>query len=136
MNILLADDSKDIQDWIINYIKERCSITGIQQAFTVSDAMDELKSKKYDVVISDIRMPLGNGESARTELIEYGGNGFDLLSYIKNKQEDIPVIMITNYSYPQYKEKAQELGAEYFLNKSSDLKEIATIIKKIGEGKI
>lgn len=122
MKVLIADDSKILQERLYGLIEECEFVTGIEQAFNTIDAKDIIQKKKIDIVISDIRMP--------------GGGGFDLLEYIRIYHKGIKVILITNYPYPQYSAKAKELGAEYFLSKSDELEELIPVIEKIHSAKI
>ncbi|MDZ7765693.1 MAG: response regulator [Melioribacteraceae bacterium] len=69
MKVLIADDSKILQERLYGLIEECEFVTGIEQAFNTIDAKDIIQKKKIDIVISDIRMP--------------GGGGFDLLEYIR-----------------------------------------------------
>ena len=117
MNILIVDDSKLIQDRIKSILHDSKSKKNITQAFNVIEAKEILLNENFDLVISDIRMP--------------GGGGLELLEFIKKRKNEIPVIIITNYPYPQYRERAVELGAEYFLSKIEDLEKIDGIINEI-----
>lgn len=117
MKVLIADDSKILQERLLGLIEECEFVTGIEQVFTTLAAKDAVQSKKFDVIISDIRMP--------------GGGGFDLLEYIRRHYPKTKVILITNYPYPQYSKKAKELGAEYFLSKSEELEELVPALEKI-----
>ena len=131
MNVLIADDSKDIQNWIkINILNVR-NVTKVFQAFDVLSATEILQKKNIDIVISDIRTPMGFDKIKLSVNIKHGGNGFDLLHYTKSNYQNITVIMITNYPYPQYKKKSEELGADFFLNKNTDLEKLSMIIEKI-----
>ena len=57
-----------------------------------------------------------------------GKSGIDILNYIKEKKADCRVIMITNHAFDSYRKKCIELGAEHFLDKSSDFEKIPTIL--------
>jgi CheY-like chemotaxis protein len=47
------------------------------------------------------------------------------ISIIERKEIPSPiVIMLTNYPYPQYREKCQALGADYFFDKVTEIEKI------------
>ncbi len=117
MKVLIVDDSKIILDRLTSIVSVISQIEIIGQALNTLEAKTIIKEKIPDVVISDIRMP--------------GGGGLDLLQYIKKKYPGIIVIIITNYPYPQYRDRAIEYGAEYFLNKSDELEKLSSILEQI-----
>lgn len=114
MRILLVDDSKILQERILSIINECDFVQEVDQAYNTLEAKEKLIGSNYDLVISDIRMP--------------GGGGLELLQFIKERQPDTKVIIMTNYPYPQYQNRASELGAEYFLSKNEELENLANII--------
>ena len=77
-------------------------------------------SAKLDVVILDIRMP--------------GGNGLDVLRRMKLEKNAPKVIVLTNYSLPEYKEAAMKLGADYFFDKSTEFEKVRMVLKKLLKG--
>lgn len=122
MKILIADDSKLLQDRIVSMV-ENCDFNvEIKQVFNTIMAKEALLAEKIDIVISDIRMP--------------GGGGLELLQFIKDKFPGIKVIVMTNYPYPQYKDRANTLGAEFFLNKSEELENLVPILSDINSSTI
>lgn len=122
MKVLIVDDSKIILDRLNSIVSGINQVEIVGQALNTIEAKTIIKEKIPDVVISDIRMP--------------GGGGLDLLQYIKNKYPGIIVIIITNYPYPQYRERAIDYGAEYFLNKSDELEKLSSILEQINNNGI
>jgi DNA-binding NarL/FixJ family response regulator len=113
MKVFLVDDSVIVLEKLAAMVS---SIEGVEiagQALNVHDAIQSIVKLKPDVVILDIKLT-------------GGGNGMDVLKRIKKEIPPPIVIMLTNYPYPQYREKCQALGAEYFFDK-------VTEIEKVGE---
>jgi DNA-binding NarL/FixJ family response regulator len=78
----------------------------IGEAGEVQEATDAILEQKPDVVLLDIHL--------------FNGNGIDVLQNLK-KEQPAPVVMIlTNYPYPQYRQKCLEAGADFFFIKSSE----------------
>lgn len=88
----------------------------IGEASDVLEAKDSIMKLKPDVVTLDIRMP--------------NGNGIEVLKSAKINGNKIKVIVVTNYPYPQLRDKCLEEGAEYFFDKSSGLEEVWEILNK------
>ncbi len=59
----------------------------------------------------------------------HGGSGVDVLKKIKKRGEFPRVIMLTNYSYPQYHRKCKALGADFFFDKSTKFEKILEVLK-------
>ncbi|HEY6914375.1 MAG TPA: sigma-54 dependent transcriptional regulator [Paludibacter sp.] len=70
---------------------------------TISSAQDELTDKKVHLVLTDLRLP--------------DGDGIMLLQWIREQKMDIPVIVMTSYAEIQSAVAAMKLGAEDFLEK-------------------
>ena len=119
MEILIVDDSDVIRNSLKKMIKELGGVSLIHSVTNITDAKEILESMTPVVVITDIRMP--------------NGNGFELLEYINMNHKELKTIMITNYAYPQYKEKALKLGVDHFLNKTNDLDKLIPILSSMRE---
>lgn len=117
MKILIVDDSNIMLDRISKMIEETKEHDIVGLASNTQQGKEMLKKYKPDAVITDVRMP--------------GGGGMELLTFAKEHYPKTSIIVITNYTYPQYKAKAYELGANYFLSKSDDLDELVKILDKI-----
>jgi YesN/AraC family two-component response regulator len=72
---------------------------------------------KPDLVILDIRMP---------EM-----NGIEVLKKIRESKIQVKICILTNYTYPHYKLKCYEAGADYFLRKTEDFEDLKDVIADI-----
>lgn len=82
-----------------------------------NDALSRCEEKPFDVVITDIAMP--------------GIDGLDLLSMIKALNADTRVVVITAYGSDEREEQAYKRGAEMYIEKPFDLREIRDIVYKM-----
>lgn len=78
-------------------------------------AVEEFQSAAWDLVISDIKMP--------------GMSGLEVLQAIKNKQHDIPIIMITAYATVDMSIQALRKGAYDMLTKPFEPDELIYRVK-------
>lgn len=78
-------------------------------------AMEEFRPGAWDMVISDIKMP--------------GMNGLEVLQLVKEKEKDIPVIMITAYATVDMSIQALRKGAYDMLTKPFEPEELIYRIK-------
>ena len=118
MKIFLVDDSAIVLKKLTAMISGIGGVEIAGEAMTARDAIHSIVELKPDVVILDIRL---NG----------GGNGMDVLKRIKQENPPPIVIMLTNYPYPQYREKCQVLGADYFFDKVADIEKIYDTVKQL-----
>lgn len=119
MKILIVDDSLIIQDRVSDMITEETNYEIVGHAYNTEEGKGLTKKLKPDVVISDIRMP--------------GGGGMEFLKFINKNKISTKIIIITNYPYSQYRDKALELGADYFLSKSDDLERLVPVLNEIND---
>ena len=69
-----------------------------------------------DVVITDLRMP--------------GMNGFDLLSQIRDIDQDVPILVMTGYSSVENAVEAMKRGASDFIKKPFDFSELRLLMER------
>jgi two-component system, OmpR family, copper resistance phosphate regulon response regulator CusR len=115
LSILLVEDEKKIADILKKGLTE--------QQFHVTLAYDGLigqkmfESGQYDLVILDINLP--------------GVNGYELCRIIRNRNEKIPVIMLTALTATEDKIEGFESGADDYIVKPFDFKELLVRIRAL-----
>lgn len=115
MKVLVVDDSRIIRDRLVNLLSLIEGVEEVAQAENAQNAISTYRTFRPEVLILDIRM--------------HGTNGIDVLKQVKREKHPPKVIMLTNFPYPQYKQKCMEEGADFFLDKSTEFYEITEIIK-------
>jgi len=119
MNVFIVDDS----DIIVKRVKVLLSafeeLEFIGHASNANDAVEAILKLKPDVAILDIRLA--------------DGNGIKVLERIKKEQSSSAVIMLTNYPYPQYREKCRQLGADYFFDKVTEIESLVKVLKVLAQ---
>ncbi|MBP9023226.1 MAG: response regulator [Spirochaetes bacterium] len=91
----------------------------VDQAANGKDAVELVKTNKYDLVILDIRMP---------EM-----DGIEALGKIISRDKKIPIIIYTAYS--NYKSNFMTWTADAYVTKSSNLDELKNKIKEVLENR-
>ncbi|HNY64346.1 MAG TPA: response regulator [Deltaproteobacteria bacterium] len=113
--ILIVDDSDELTHVISDFL----SMFGYH-VHTARDGVDALKfmeSETMDVVISDIHMPRMDGYTLMTE--------------IKTRYPETPIVLITGFSVSEAKKLAFEKGADAFVAKPFHLKDLKGVIDSI-----
>ena len=101
--ILIIDDNADIRNIINDLIIEAGYKTRL--AANYNQALNEIDKKLPDVAIIDVKLDKGDND------------GLKLLSHIKTKDKDIPVIIITGHANIEMAIKALKAGAFEFIEK-------------------
>ena len=117
MRLFIADDSMLILERLKTMFSELPEIKIIGEARDGIGTIENVRKLNPDVVVLDIKMP--------------GVDGIDVLKDIKNNYQNIKVIMLTNYPYPQYRRKCMELGADYFFKKSTEFENVLGALKQL-----
>lgn len=121
MKVLIVDDSNIVCEGLRQMLINIAGVELIGQANDAQDAITAISEYEPDVVILDIRLP--------------GKSGIEVLKDIRDKKLPIRVIMLTNYPYPQYRKKCEELGADYFFDKVTEIEKISNLIEELTKNK-
>ena len=111
-HILIVDDDNRIRDLLKDYLYENNYI--VSTAENADQAKERLKYLKFDIIILDVMMP--------------GQNGYELTKEIK-KQIKVPIILLTAKGEVENRIKGLELGADDYLGKPFEPKELLLRIK-------
>ena len=116
MKLLIVDDSEIVRERLKTMLSEVPKVETIGQAKDPQEARELVRKLNPEVVLVDIQMP--------------GGGGINLLCEIKEGQKPPLIIVLTNQSYPQYRRKCMEAGADFFFDKSTEFDKVAEVLKK------
>ncbi len=117
MKLLIVDDNIKYRERLASIISMIKGIEVAGQAGSVPEAIDALKRIEIDAVILDILMP--------------GGSGLDVLHACKSISPAPLVIMFTAASMSEYRDKCFVLGADYFFEKSRDVKNMISVLAQL-----
>ena len=111
--ILVAEDNLANQELIKFYLEN------LELDFTIKDngleALEEYKKNKYDIILTDINMPIMDGVEAFKQIRLYEK---------ENNIEQTPIIAITANAIKGDKEKFLSLGMDDYLSKPINAKEL------------
>ena len=113
-HILVVDDDNRIRELLKDYLTDNGYI--VSTAENADQAKNKLEYLVFDIIILDVMMP--------------GQNGYDLTKDIK-KQMKVPVILLTAKGEVENRIKGLELGADDYLGKPFEPKELLLRVKNI-----
>ena len=117
-HILIVDDDDRIRDLLKDYLSENNYI--VSTAENANQAKERLEYLKFDIIILDVMMP--------------GQSGYELTKEIK-KQINVPIILLTAKGEVENRIKGLELGADDYIGKPFEPKELLLRIKNIIKNK-
>ncbi len=120
LRLALADDQALVRHGLM------ALLAGFEQLHVVVQAADgeallaALTDTPVDVILSDIRMP--------------GGDGFTLLQRLRERGDDTPVILLTTFDEPELTLRASAAGAQGFLLKDASPEDLYDAITRVARG--
>lgn len=113
-NILVVDDNEDMCQIIADVL--RAQGYKVEIAYNGESALNERKSKTYDLMLLDYEL--------------YDMTGLEVLEKLTGTKPHLSTIMISAYGSESVREKARELGVYDFLDKPFDVKTFLKVVKK------
>jgi DNA-binding NarL/FixJ family response regulator len=112
--VLIVDDSILVMERMIPIMEEIENISFVVHAASYKEGLEVLSRLTPDVVLLDINLP--------------DKSGIELLRLIQERHPETAVLMISNNADQYYRNICKKLGARYFLDKSTDIDLIPSIL--------
>ncbi len=119
VEILIVDDNSDIRNILDDLIVDAGYQTRL--AANYNQALNEIDKKMPDVAIIDVKLDKGDND------------GIQLLSHIKSKNTDVPVIMISGHANIEMAVNSLKHGAFEFVEKPFDKNRLLNFISRAVE---
>ncbi|WP_440931023.1 sigma-54-dependent transcriptional regulator [Candidatus Pelagibacter sp.] len=117
--ILIVDDNADIRNILRDLILDHGYKTRV--AANYDQALSEIDKKLPDVAILDVKLDKGDND------------GIELLSHIKTKNKDVPVIVISGHANIEMAVKSLKHGAFEFIEKPFDQDRLLNFVDRAVE---
>ena len=111
--VLVVDDEADIRE-LLELTLVRMGLA-VESAGSVADAHVLLGARQFDLCLTDMRLP--------------DGEGLDLVRYIGERCSDLPVAVITAYGSAENAVAALKAGAFDYLSKPVSLEDLRALVK-------
>src|SRR4026209_1503485 len=112
-SVLIVDDEEDILE-LIELTLLRMGLE-VDRATTVKAAIEKVQSGSYDLCLTDMRLP--------------DGEGLQLVQFISDNLSDLPVAVITAHGNTENAVAALKAGAFDYLAKPVSLEQLRTLVK-------
>ena len=111
--VLIVDDEEDILELLeLTLLKMGLDV---ERASSVKEAIKKVKDSSFDLCLTDMRLP--------------DGDGLEVLKYISENDQDLPVAVITAHGNTENAVAALKAGAFDYLAKPVSLEQLRTLVK-------
>ena len=111
--VLVVDDEPDIRELLeLTLVKMGL---GVDTAGSVGEARERLKETRFDLCLTDMRLP--------------DGDGLELVRHIASLSRDVPVAVITAYGSAENAVAALKAGAFDYVSKPIGLEQLRALVK-------
>ena len=118
LNLLIVDDESFIVDWLISLLSTQSDLPlNLYSCYGVAEAKQIIANHRIDILLTDIRMP--------------DGNGLDLAADIRSHWSDCRILVLTAYSEFDYAKRAIDTGINNYILKTEDDNYILGEIRRI-----
>ena len=114
VRVLIVDDDSETRDYVSSFV---CDEFDVRCSSSLKEALEEIHSFRPHLVVTDLRMP--------------GGNGDELLKILVREFPDILVVLMTGFGDAQVAAQAFKDGIFDFLEKPFGAKEIRILMDNV-----
>ena len=117
---LIVEDSPMMRQLLV-FAMSRIKNMGIVEADDGVDALKKLASTKFDIIITDINMPIMDG--------------LKLVKRVRSDPvyKDVPIIIITTEGAEEDRQRALQLGANAYITKPIQAPQVISTVKELLE---
>lgn len=119
LRIIIADDHVHIRKGIVQLLEDEFNELYLEEVPNGVELFKKVTGDTWDLVISDMVMP--------------GGNGLEALKKIKKVKKDLPVIIVSTHPAEQYRSRVMEAGADDFISKDAFSTQLISSVRRILE---
>ena len=121
ITVLITDDHTIFRRGLIEILEQTPDITVGGEASDGTEALTQLRSNQFDVILLDIQMP--------------GRGGLEILKEIKRLHPEVGVLILSMHPVDQYAVRAIKAGALGYLTKERTPYELINAIRTVAGGR-
>lgn len=119
--ILIVDDHDIVRIGFKQILSEHSRFKVAGEASSAAEALDHLRSGKFDIILLDLSLP--------------DGSGIDVLRRVKAQYPETKVLVLSSFSEEQYGINMLRAGAAGFLSKTCTSDELVKAIDTVAVGR-
>lgn len=122
MNVFIVDDSAELRRRLIDRLEELPEVRVVGHAEQSSLAIPAIEALRPEVAIVDLQLA-------------GPGSGLLVVEVVKRLKPAPLVLVLTNYPYPQYRERCFAAGADYFFDKATEFDKVVDVCRELTTGR-
>ncbi len=115
LRVMIVEDSAPVRERLVGLLQEVAGVEIVGEAEDEASALALYHELKPDAAILDIRIR--------------NGSGIAVLDHIKHHRPECVVIVLTNCAQTEFRQRCQEAGANYFLEKSREFSRVVSLLR-------
>ena len=115
MKLLVVDDSAEVRARIAALVRDIDGLDFVLEAANATRAVDLARAMRPDFVILDLNLP--------------GKSGLEILPILKALLRAPTVLVLTNQAGEAFARRCQQLGADYFFDKSRQFQAAIDVVR-------
>jgi two-component system response regulator DevR len=115
MKLLVVDDSAGVRERILALVRDIEGVDLVFEASNAGRAVDLARSMRPDFVILDLNLA--------------GQSGLEILPALKALLRAPTVLVLTNHAGEAFARRCQDLGADYFFDKSKQFQAALDVVR-------
>ena len=120
ITVLIVDDHDIVREGLRQIVSETQDIVVGSEARTAAEALDMVRTRRWDVVILDLNLP--------------DRSGLEVLTQIRAMAPDVPVLILSMQQQISYASRALRSGALGYVSKNSAREHLVNAIRKVARG--
>jgi DNA-binding NarL/FixJ family response regulator len=117
LRVFIVEDSEVIRERLTESISALSNVDVVGHADTEAHAITAISHTSCDVLVLDLQL--------RT------GHGFNVLKAVRSRPygSQLIVVVFTNFTSSQYRDRCMEMGADYFFDKSREYDRVCDVLE-------
>jgi DNA-binding NarL/FixJ family response regulator len=118
LRVLIVEDNRIFREAFKKRLDDNFPSVVVKEASNSEEALQEIKRASPHLIFMDIRLP--------------GVNGLQLTQKVKKDSPGIKIAILTDYDLPEYREAANQYGADrFFVKNAFKWDEVEEVVKSI-----
>ena len=119
MKVFVAEDYLLLRSLLVKTISKLKDIEVVGQAGSFDEAKLGVEQTRPQAVVLDLNLP--------------GGRGLELIKLFKSMDSSLKIIVFTGFAFEKMRLECVREGADYFLDKLADYKELFRILNELNK---
>lgn len=117
LRVLVVEDSAPVRERLVVLLQEVAGVEVVGEAEDEAAALALYDQHEPDAAVLDIRIR--------------NGSGITVLDHIKRHNRACTVVMLTNCTHLEFRQRCLEAGANHFLEKSREFCRVANVFRQL-----